>query len=171
MSLTLVATAPKASAPLGKASPVSIGIFHSDRGLTQKQVCILHEMARSLTAEFLRTCIVPVITQRSRVSLRALDWAVRGRRDPGDPWEGTHRKHRRGTQVTNYCKKRHVNLVTKNDTINVHNEYKQALTHYRCVCLPQGLPRLATGVCYRGLPQGFRGLPQLTSVATPWSAV
>ena len=88
MPVTLAARAPKASAPCGARPAVSVGIFTSERGLTQKQVCLLHDMSRSLTLDFLRRHIIPIITQKSRVSLRALDWAVREATGDVQRWRG-----------------------------------------------------------------------------------
>lgn len=110
MPVTLTAAAPKAAQTTHGRAACTIGIFHSANGLSQKQVCILREIASALTQDFLREFVVPLITQRSRISLRALDWAV-----------------------TNYTKKRYVSLVGSNDAVDVHSEYKMALTHYRRV--------------------------------------
>ena len=103
------ASTPRAVEIPGKCSYVGeMGILQCPDPLTQKQVSILRHIMPYLTNEFLRDTVIPIIEQKSTLSLRALDWTV-----------------------TNFSKKFRIILQHNNDIVDIHEAYKAALSHYR----------------------------------------
>ena len=90
------------------SSPQFIGPLRCPAALTVKQVSILRHLAPALNPDFLRNIVVPVITQKNRVSLRALDWAV-----------------------VQYCRRYGVMIEHNHQIVNIHEVYSKALTHWR----------------------------------------
>jgi len=84
------------------------GILRCPGALTQKQASIMYHIMPHLTDSFLRDTVVPIIEQKSTLSLRALDWTV-----------------------TNFSKKFRIIIRHNNDIIDIHEAYKAALSHYR----------------------------------------
>ena len=56
--------------------PVDFSFDVRDRELSPKEETLLEYLEREYTAEIVRDVLVPLLTQTSPVSLRALDWAV-----------------------------------------------------------------------------------------------
>lgn len=76
---------------------------------TQRQISIINRIEQTLTDAIIRDNIVPLITQQSDISLRALDWLV-----------------------TNYSKKFNIVCKTKSGKLfNIYHGYKVALSHFR----------------------------------------
>lgn len=86
----------------------TIGPFFLD-GANQRQKTIMARISPTLTQNIIDSYLVPLITQESEISLRALDWLV-----------------------TNYSKKYNIVCTTKNGTLfNIYHGYKVALSHFR----------------------------------------
>ena len=86
-----------------------VGRLRCPDPLTSKQVALLQHIMPQLTDAFLRERVVPVITQKSHVSLRALDWAV-----------------------VNYSKKYGIVIShPREGVVDVHLAYLTALAHWR----------------------------------------
>lgn len=82
-----------------------IGPFEVDFKMSARQINILVSLKDYYTSDMVTALLVPVISQSSRVSLRALDWLV-----------------------TNYSKKHNVVCSTgTNSMFNIHHGYKAAL--------------------------------------------
>ena len=97
------ATTPRAvDLPTIRPQP-QIGTLRCPDPLSAKQISILRHLVPSLTEDFLREEVVPIICQNSKVSLRALDWTV-----------------------TNYSKKHCIVIRHNNDLVDVHESYKTA---------------------------------------------
>ena len=78
-------------------------------GASQRQLTIMHRIVPSLNDHIIETHLIPLITQESDISLRALDWLV-----------------------TNYSKKNNIVCKTKNGSLfNIYHGYKVALSHFR----------------------------------------
>lgn len=78
-------------------------------GATQRQVTIMNRIVPNLEEGIIETHIIPLVTQESTISLRALDWLV-----------------------TNYSKKNNIVCKTKNGSLfNIYHGYKTALSHFR----------------------------------------
>lgn len=90
------------------AESYMIGRFHTTFSLSAKQKSILASISPAMDDSFLRETIIPLTTQKSEISLRALDWLV-----------------------TNYSKKHNITLLYQGKIVNVFQEYKNALSHYR----------------------------------------
>tara|TARA_B100001741_G_scaffold93224_1_gene76479 strand:+ start:2669 stop:3277 length:609 start_codon:yes stop_codon:yes gene_type:complete len=76
---------------------------------SQRQLTIMHRISPALENGVIDQHLVPLITQHSEISLRALDWLV-----------------------TNYSKKYNIVCKTKNGTLfNIYHGYKTALSHFR----------------------------------------
>ena len=78
--------------------------------LSRKEDLLLQKMEREYTPDLLRSVLVPLITQTSPVSLRALDWAV-----------------------VNWSKKHNIicaSMVPGRMT-NIHYSYRTTLSHWR----------------------------------------
>ena len=100
---------PRASGKVTSTERVHVGPFWSDNGLTQKQTSILKRLTKKYAFDDICEIIVPIITQQSGVSLRAVDWLV-----------------------TNYSKKKQILLShVSGDYVNLFNEYKVALSHFK----------------------------------------
>lgn len=88
---------------------VVVGPFLAQYTLTPCQVGILERLADFYTPAMIDAFLSPLISQKSEISLRALDWLV-----------------------TNYSKKYNVACLNKAGRVfNIHQGYKVALTHYR----------------------------------------
>ena len=86
----------------------TIGPFFLD-GANQRQKTIMARISPTLTQNIIDSYLVPLITQESDISLRALDWLV-----------------------TNYSKKYNIVCTTKSGTLfNIYHGYKVALSHFR----------------------------------------
>ena len=78
-------------------------------GASQRQITIMSRITPSLEDGIIKDHLVPLITQESNISLRALDWLV-----------------------TNYSKKNNIVCKTKNNSLfNIYHGYKIALSHFR----------------------------------------
>ena len=79
-------------------------------GATQRQITIMSRIVPLLNSEdIIDQHLIPLITQESMISLRALDWLV-----------------------TNYSKKFNIVKKKKNGSIfNIYHGYKTALSHFR----------------------------------------
>lgn len=79
-------------------------------GASQRQMTIMSRIIPLLESEnIIETHLIPLVTQESVISLRALDWLV-----------------------TNYSKKNNIVCRTKNGTLfNIYHGYKTALSHFR----------------------------------------
>lgn len=87
----------------------SIGPFTVKYVLTPAQKNILVKLSSFYTEETIKDILVPLVTQESKVSLRALDWLV-----------------------TNYSKKHNMACINERKKIfNIHYGYKVALAHFR----------------------------------------
>ena len=76
---------------------------------TQRQLSIMQRICPTLNTNIIESHLIPLITQESQISLRALDWLV-----------------------TNYSKKYNIVCKTKNGRIfNIYHGYKTALSHFR----------------------------------------
>ena len=86
----------------------TIGPFFLDNA-NQRQKTIMARINPTLTNAIINSYLVPLITQESDISLRALDWLV-----------------------TNYSKKYNIVCTTKNGVLfNIYHGYKIALSHFR----------------------------------------
>lgn len=104
----IVAQCPRASDQVRKQETVRVGRFLCEEGITVKQQSILSTVNDFFTDEMLESFVVPITSQQSQVSLRALDWLV-----------------------TNFSKKHNIALVGKRDVLNIFQAYKNALSHFR----------------------------------------
>lgn len=78
-------------------------------GASQRQITIMSRIVHNLEDGIIDTHIIPLVTQESTISLRALDWLV-----------------------TNYSKKNNIVCKTKNGALfNIYHGYKTALSHFR----------------------------------------
>lgn len=76
---------------------------------SQRQITIMKRICPTLTDTIIDKHLVPLITQNSDISLRALDWLV-----------------------TNYSKKYNIVCQTKHGSLfNIYHGYKVALSHFR----------------------------------------
>ena len=76
---------------------------------TQRQLTIMKMLCLTMTEDIIRKDLIPLVTQESDVSLRALDWLV-----------------------TNYSKKYNIVCKTQEGNLfNIYHGYKIALTHFR----------------------------------------
>tara|TARA_B100000482_G_C12612805_1_gene299817 strand:- start:3200 stop:3805 length:606 start_codon:yes stop_codon:yes gene_type:complete len=76
---------------------------------SQRQITIMNRIQPTLTDNIICKHLIPLITQQSDISLRALDWLV-----------------------TNYSKKNNIVCQTKNGSLfNIYHGYKVALSHFR----------------------------------------
>ena len=105
---TIRAGVPRAVLQPHEVRCYQVGMIRCPEPLSTKQIGILHHILPTLTHDFLRTRVVPIINQQSKVSLRALDWSV-----------------------TNFCKKFGVTLLIDKELIDVHHAYLVALSHWR----------------------------------------
>lgn len=117
-----------------------VGILRCPEALTTKQVNILRMLQPMLTPEFLRDFAVPIIMQKNRISLRALDWCV-----------------------VNYCKQRGVILEHGHELIDVHNAYLVALAVRACFTLYIHLDILTRPVTRHIPPLPSRKIPALAA--------
>ncbi len=85
-----------------------IGMFKANYTLTMRQKNILQELKEFYTPKILSNVLLPILTQNSTVSLRAIDWLV-----------------------TNYSKKNNIVLKNDDELFNIHNGYKVALSYFR----------------------------------------
>jgi hypothetical protein len=86
----------------------TIGLFKAEYELTMRQKNILKSLVEFYNIENTREILVPILSQKTVTSLRAIDWLV-----------------------TNYSKKKNIVLQRKDKLFNIHNEYKNALSYYR----------------------------------------
>tara|TARA_B100000945_G_scaffold271800_1_gene233927 strand:- start:2858 stop:3460 length:603 start_codon:yes stop_codon:yes gene_type:complete len=77
-------------------------------GASQRQLTIMNRIEPLLNEVIINDHLIPLITQNSQISLRALDWLV-----------------------TNYSKKYNIVCQTKNGMFNIFHGYKVALSHFR----------------------------------------
>jgi hypothetical protein len=78
-------------------------------GATQRQITIMNRIVPDLEESLIESHLLPLITQHSNISLRALDWLV-----------------------TNYAKKYNIVCKAKNGQLfNIYHGYKTALSHFR----------------------------------------
>ena len=92
---------------------ISVGRFRAEASLPPKALARLREIHHHFDDDLLRDTVVPLITQRNTVSLRALDWLV-----------------------TNYAKKHHIVFRHRRrdgsvSVTNVYADYKSWLKHFR----------------------------------------
>lgn len=87
---------------------VTIGLFKAEYELTMRQKNILKSLVEFYNIENTRDILVPILSQKTVTSLRAIDWLV-----------------------TNYSKKNNIVLQRKDKLFNIHNEYKNSLSYYR----------------------------------------
>ena len=82
----------------------------SERVLTSRETCLLSFLKRQYTNDVARSVLVPLITQKSPVSLRALDWAV-----------------------VNWSKKHNIvcSSKTPGEKTNIHNAYRTTLSYWK----------------------------------------
>lgn len=95
------------------ARTLRVGRFVCHEGVHPKSIARLREIHGYFTEDILRGTVVPIVTQRSAVSLRALDWLV-----------------------TNYSKKHHIVVRHSREdgsecVTNVHADYKSWLKNFR----------------------------------------
>lgn len=87
---------------------VTVGPFVL-QGASQRQIGILSRITPTLDENLIDQYLIPLITQQSTISLRALDWLV-----------------------TNFSKKNNIICKTTNHQMfNIYHGYKIALSHFR----------------------------------------
>ena len=87
----------------------NIGPFVIDATLSPRQRSILHKLLPFYTDEHISQIIVPMVTQKSNISLRCLDWLV-----------------------TNFSKKHNIVCNAQDGALfNIYHSYKTSLTHFR----------------------------------------
>lgn len=76
---------------------------------TQRQITIMSRICPAMVESVMEKHLIPLLTQESEISLRALDWLV-----------------------TNYSKKNNIVCKTKHGSLfNIYHGYKTALSHFR----------------------------------------
>ena len=86
----------------------TIGPFFLENA-SQRQITIMNRIYPTLDDDLIKLHLIPLITQQSEISLRALDWLV-----------------------TNFSKKNNIVCKTEKGTLfNIYHGYKVALTHFR----------------------------------------
>ena len=89
-------------------SIVTVGRFRGSK-LSQRQISILKRIEPFFTDAVALEVLVPLVSQTSKISLRALDWLV-----------------------TNYAKKNNIVCKTRHNILfNIYHGYKIALAHFR----------------------------------------
>ena len=86
-------------------------MFDVDRSsLTRRESVLLHKLEREFTPRLLADVLLPLITQTSPVSLRALDWAV-----------------------VNWSKKHNIicSSMTGGQMFNIHHSYRKTLSFWK----------------------------------------
>ena len=87
---------------------IKIGIFRL-QDPSQRQLNVVRRLETTFTDIFATDTLIPLLTQTSLISLRALDWLV-----------------------TNFSKKYNIVCSGKNNTLfNIYHGYKVALSHFR----------------------------------------
>lgn len=86
--------------------------FHIDdvATLTSRERTLLQHLRREYTVEIARTVLVPLMTQSSPISLRALDWAV-----------------------VNWSKQHNIvcTSIVPGQMVNIHHSYRSALKYWK----------------------------------------
>ena len=107
--VNIVAECPRAGDMNVLSHSMQVGRFRCEHTITEKQKSILCNIDCFFTEDTIEGLLVPITTQQSRVSLRALDWLV-----------------------TNFSKKWNTTLYDKNgEVFNIFQSYKDALAHFR----------------------------------------
>lgn len=92
-----------------KSDSTQVGMFSLPSTCSQRQLTIITRIEGALDEVFVVNTLIPLIEQKSSISLRSLDWLV-----------------------TNYAKKFNIVSEVRNGHIfNIYHGYKTALSHFR----------------------------------------